>query len=213
MAVSVRRYQPVIEGLALLAVTLPLAVGLRISTLWFLTPLAVVTFTKRPYADYGLSWANPGSVRFHVAVVVVVFIPYVIGHWAFAHWWYGAAFHFRVPRLFLWSAFDQLLLIALPEEFFFRGYLQTQCDRVWGRPYRFAGAEWGLGLPLAAAAFASCHVLFGGPARLIVFFPGLLFGWLRARTTTIAVPTIYHAVSNLLMQLMLASLAMGVGGP
>ena len=49
----------------------------------------------------------------------------------------------------------------------------------------------------------------GGPARLIVFFPGVLYGWLRARTDTIVVPTLYHAASNVLMQIMLASLASG----
>jgi len=60
---------------------------------------------------------------------------------------------------------------------------------------------------VAAALFAACHVIYGGPVRLIVFFPGLLYGWLRARTGTILVPTFYHAGSNLLMQVMLASLS------
>jgi membrane protease YdiL (CAAX protease family) len=41
---------------------------------------------------------------------------------------------------------------------------------------------------------------------MIVFFPGLLYGWLRARTDTIIVPTLYHAASNILMKVMIASL-------
>ena len=41
---------------------------------------------------------------------------------------------------------------------------------------------------------------------VIVFFPGVLYGWLRARTGTIAIPTLYHAASNLLMEVMLESL-------
>ncbi len=203
---STRRYQPVIEGLVLLLVTYPLAIGLHLSTLWFLAPLAVVTITKRPYAEYGLSLERPGSIAFHLAVTAGVFVPYAIGHYVLAHWWFGASFHFRVPPDLLQSAVDQVLLIALPEEFFFRGYLQTQFDRSWGRPYRLLGAEWGIGLPVAAGLFAVCHVLFGGPLRLIVFFPGLVYGWLRAGTGTIVVPTMYHAVSNLLMQVMLVSL-------
>jgi len=205
--VSARRYQPALEGLALLAVTLPLAVGLHLSTLWFVIPLAVVTFTKRPYPEYGLGFDRPGNLRFHILVATLVFIPYAVGHYLLAHWWFGAHFQFQLPSELLRSIFDQVLLIALPEEFFFRGYLQTQFDQVWGRPYRLLGAEVGIGLPLAAALFAACHVLFGGPARLIVFFPGLLYGWLRARTGTIAVPTLYHAFSNLLMQTMLVSLS------
>ena len=200
------RYRPIIEAFVVLALTLPLALATHLPTLFFVIPLAVISFTRRSYADYGLSWRRPGSIGFHAAVIVAVFVPYVIGHYLFAHWWFGASFRLRVPPDFIESVFDQIVVVALPEEFFFRGYLQTQCDLVWGRPFRFLGARWGIGLPVAALVFAACHVLNGGPARLIVFFPGMLYGWLRARTATIAVPTLYHAASNLLMQVMLASL-------
>jgi hypothetical protein len=133
----------------------------------------------------------------------------VLGHYLFAHWWLGAGFHFRLPPEFVETALDQVVIVALPEEFFFRGYMQTECDRVWGKPYRLWGASWGIGLPVTALVFAACHMFNGGPARLIVFFPGVLYGWLRARTDTIVVPTLYHAASNVLMQIMLASLASG----
>jgi membrane protease YdiL (CAAX protease family) len=205
--VSGRRYAPIAEAMALLAVTFPLAVGLHLPTLWLLTPLAVITLTRRAYPMYGLSLQRPGSAAFHAAVISGVFVPYAIGHYALEHWWRGVPFHLRMPPYFLGSVVEQLLLIALPEEFFFRGYLQTQFDRVYGRPYRLLGAQWGVGLPAAALLFAVCHVTYGGAARLIVFFPGLLYGWLRARTDTILVPAVYHAASNLLMQIMLASLA------
>jgi membrane protease YdiL (CAAX protease family) len=205
--VSWHRYKPAAEAAALLLVTFPLAVGLHISTLWFVLPFILITLAKRPYADYGLTVENPGSWRFHLTAVIVVFVPYVIGHYLLAHWTAGMTFHFRVPARFANEVVDQVLLIALPEEFFFRGYFQTQLDRVYGRPYEFLGARWGAGLVVAAALFAACHVIYGGPVRLIVFFPGLLYGWLRARTGTILVPTFYHAGSNLLMQVMLASLS------
>jgi membrane protease YdiL (CAAX protease family) len=205
--VSVCRYQPAAEALALLLVTFPLAVGLHLPTLWLLIPIALITLTKRPYAMYGLSWERAGGIGFHAAVIAGVFIPYAFGHWLFARWCFGATFHLRVPESFWESILDQTLVIALPEEFFFRGYLQTQLDQVFGTPYRLLGAPIGAGMILAAAVFAVCHVLYGGPIRLIVFFPGLLYGWLRARTGTIAVPILYHAGSNLLMQIMLASLS------
>jgi membrane protease YdiL (CAAX protease family) len=205
--VSVRHYQPLVEALGLLAITFPLAVGLHLPTLWLLTPVAVIAFTRRSYATYGLSLEEPGSPWFHAVVIAGVFIPYVVGHYAWAHWSFGAAFHLHVPPMFLESIIDQILVIALGEEVFFRGYLQTQFDQVFGRPHRLLGADVGIGMVLAAAVFAVCHVLYGGPARLIVFFPGLLYGWLRARTKTILVPVLYHAGSNLLMQIMLASLS------
>lgn len=202
---SRRRYQPILEALALLAVTLPLAVGLHLPTLWLLTPLAVLSFTRRPYATYAISLRRPGGPSFHLAVVAAVFVPYVIGHYALARWVLGGTFRFRVPAQLATEALDQIVIIAVPEEMFFRGYLQTQFDLVWGRPYRVFGAECGAGLLAAAALFAACHVIHGGPARLIVFFPGVLYGWLRARTGTIVVPGLYHAASNVLMEVMLAS--------
>lgn len=202
---SLERYRPMVEALALLTGTFPLAVALHLPTLWFLVPFTFITLTGRAYAAYGLSLQRPGSLRFHAAVIAAVFLPYALGHYLLAHWWGGWHFRFRLPPGFLTSGIDQVLLIALPEEFFFRGYFQTEVDRVCGKRYEFLGAQWGAGLPIAAAVFAACHVAYGGPARLVVFFPGLLYGWLRARTDTILVPALYHATSNLLMQIMLAS--------
>ncbi|MFN8627463.1 MAG: CPBP family intramembrane glutamic endopeptidase [Candidatus Binatia bacterium] len=202
-----QRYRPIAEALALLVATFPLAVGLHLPTLWFLLPFGLVTLTKRSFATYGLSLRRPGAPAFHAAVLAAVFLPYALGHYLLAHWWSGMHFHFRLPPSFLQALIDQVLLIGLSEEFFFRGYLQTECDRSCGKPYTFLGARWGLGLPIAAALFAVCHLAHGGPARLLVFFPGLLYGWLRARTDTILVPALYHAFSNLLMQVMMASLS------
>jgi len=89
--------RPLGEALVLLAVTFPLAVGLRIPTLWFVVPLAWITFTDRSYASYGLTWEQPGSVTFHATVLLSVFPAYVLGHYGLVHWWLGATFHWRWP--------------------------------------------------------------------------------------------------------------------
>lgn len=201
-----RQYLPLLESLAALAITLPLALYFRLPTLWLLVPVLILTVTRRPYEEYGLTWNNPGSLRFHLTVCLAVFVPYLIGHYLFARLWLGAELALRLPAGIGWLIVDHALAIGLPEEVFFRGYLQTHGDRVWGTPWRFAGARFGWGLLVAAALFAVCHIGNGGPARLIVFFPGLFYGWLRARTGTIAVPAAYHAASNVLMATMLASL-------
>ena len=44
------------------------------------------------------------------------------------------------------------------------------------------------------------------PWRLATFFPGLLFGWLRARTGNVVAPAVAHALSNLLLVVLDASL-------
>ena len=78
---------------------------------------------------------------------------------------------------------------ALPEEYFFRGALQPSI--LPRRPYA--------GIALASVAFAVAHVLFDpahSPARLLVFFPSLVFGWLRLRTGSLAPGIFFHALCN-----------------
>lgn len=205
------RYWPVVEGLMLLVPTLILHELLQLPTLWFLVPLVVITVARRPYEDYGLTLRNPGSLRFHLVVAVAVFLPYALGHYFWEYLNEGKSFDLRWPPDLANEILVQTLIVALPEEFFFRGYLQTQLDKSFGRPHHLLGARLGWGLPIAAFLFALCHVPFGGPARMIVFFPGLLYGWLRARTDTILVPTLYHAASNVLMKVMVISLASSSG--
>ncbi len=90
-------------------------------------------------------------------------------------------------------------LVALPEEWFFRGYLQTRLDQWLGTPWRLMGASVGPGLIFASLAFALLHpILIPGPHRLLVFFPSLLFGWLRARGGNIGPAVVVHALANLL---------------
>lgn len=94
-------------------------------------------------------------------------------------------------------ALYQILYIGLSEELFFRGYLQQQLDAVFGRPYRLLGATFGPGLVLANLLFALGHVaLTLDLGRLDVFFPGLIFGWLAARTGAVFAPALFHGLCN-----------------
>ena len=96
----------------------------------------------------------------------------------------------------------QLLLVALPEEVFYRGYLQTRLDAVFPRRVRLLGVEVSPGSLLATSAlFALGHFLvIPAPARLAVFFPSLLFGWLKNASGGIATAVVYHAACNLLVE-------------
>ncbi len=91
-------------------------------------------------------------------------------------------------------------LVALPEEWFFRGYLQGRLDGELGTPRRLLGADVGWGLVLSALAFALLHpILLPGMHRLLVFFPALLFGWLRAKSGNVGAAILVHAGSNVLL--------------
>ncbi len=97
----------------------------------------------------------------------------------------------------------QMLVIALPEEAFYRGYLQSRLDDVWPPRWRVLGARIGPGLLVGAAIFACGHVVTVHlPARLAVFFPALVFGWLRARTGGIGASVCFHTLCNVYSQIL-----------
>ena len=77
------RSLPVLETFVLLVVTLPLAVVFHLPTLWFVIPFVVITARGRNYEDYGLTWRNPGTWRFHAVVILLVFGTYLAGHYLF----------------------------------------------------------------------------------------------------------------------------------
>jgi len=93
-----------------------------------------------------------------------------------------------------------LLVIALPEETFYRGFVQARLASLFRRRVRILGADLGWHVVIASALFALSHlVAIPAPFRLAVFFPGLLFGWLRERTGSLVAPIAMHCASNVLL--------------
>jgi hypothetical protein len=139
----------------------------------------------------------------------VVFPPFWLGYRLF--WNVHTPFVLRAPREPLNELVGQFFVIALPEEAFFRGYLQSALDATWKPRWRVLGAWLGPGLLVSSLIFAVGHVLTTpSPARLAVFFPALVFGWMRARTGGIGASVVFHALCNIFS----ATLARGYGlGP
>jgi membrane protease YdiL (CAAX protease family) len=107
---------------------------------------------------------------------------------------------FRLRSDFWMQLPFQFLVVALPEEFFYRGYLQTRLTHAWGEGrLRVLGVGVGKAFLVTQALFAVGHLAQLHVWRLGVFFPALLFGWLRERTGSIVPGVIVHAVSNLLL--------------
>lgn len=137
------------------------------------------------------------------AAAAVVTVPYAVG---FMAWGGHGTFEFTIPRVWGPMFFFELAVIAAAEEIFFRGYLQTRFDDGLGTPVRLLGASVGWGLVLASLVFAAAHFIGEwNPARWGPFFPGLLFGWLRARTGTVVGAAIFHAYCNALADVLHAS--------
>jgi len=116
-----------------------------------------------------------------------VLTPYGTRYVVVPHW----------PPHFPLHVLDQLFVVALPEEFFYRGYLQARLKLALGEGPRRLGIPMGRAFFLTQALFALGHLVEPHPWRLAVFFPALLFGWLRERGGTLVAPVVTHAAANL----------------
>jgi membrane protease YdiL (CAAX protease family) len=92
--------------------------------------------------------------------------------------------------------------VAFSEEFFYRGYMTLRLEERWPPAARILGAPMGRAAVLGAALFAVGHLLEPAPWRLAVFFPALVFAWLRARTGTVASAAACHFVFNVWLLLL-----------
>lgn len=118
----------------------------------------------------------------------------------------GPDIAFRLPDRFWLHVADQFLVVALPEEFFYRGYLQTRLTHAWGEgKRRLLGVNVGAAFWFTQVLFAVGHLGQLHFWRLAVFFPSILFGWMRARTGSIVPGIIVHAISNLVLMTLEAS--------
>jgi uncharacterized protein len=90
-----------------------------------------------------------------------------------------------------------LFFVAIPEELFYRGYLQTRLDEAFGTRWRIFGANVGPGLLITSVIFAAGHSIVQVQWwHFAIFIPSLMFGWMRARTGQIVAGAFFHAWSN-----------------
>ena len=122
----------------------------------------------------------------------------------------GACFRFdgfssaKVPQ---WSfsgaefVLAQFIVVALPEELFFRGFIHEFLERRFPPKWRVWGGGIGIALILSSILFALSHLVIGFDLRrLSVFFPALLFGWMRSATGSILAGTLAHGLSNIALR-------------
>lgn len=143
-----------------------------------------------------LTRATLSALGWGLGLALLIFPAFWLGYW----YWYRPSAPFvpaAAPSL-LNEVLGQLLGVAFPEEVFYRGYLQSALDRAWPPERRFLGARLGSGLFVSSALFAVGHFLTEPvPGRLAVFFPSLVFGFLRARCGGVGAAIVFHALCNL----------------
>lgn len=192
-----------------------------VATVGFLyLPLLAMNVRREEYRDYGLSTRTLASdVRQFVAVSLVVFPLFIGGYVAFVNLFselpawvrqltpysFAPRFAFRLPDRFLEWVIDQIFVVALPEEFFYRGFIQRRLRDAWPQGRLFFGARLGPAFWVTAVLFALGHLAIFEAYRLAVFFPALLFAWMRERSGSVVGAALFHAACNLLVQVLDAS--------
>jgi len=165
-------------------------------------------FESEPLSARRLLHAFAGALGWALAVACVVLPPFWLGWLVF--WKPSAPFLPARVGSVLDEVLGQWLVIALPEECFYRGYLQTELDRVWQPRVRVLGAPLGPSLVVTSALFAAGHLATElSVNRLAVFFPSLLFGWLRSRTRGVGASIALHAMCNLFAAYLARSYGLG----
>ena len=140
-----------------------------------------------------------------LGIAAIVFPLYALGFF----WWNVPVgdFSLSLPPNVASFALAQLIVVALPEEAFFRGYVQTSLSDLETKRLRMLGVSLAPGAwLLQAVLFAAIHFLVDPqPARLAVFFPALLFAWTRAWRGGIGAALALHAMSNLYSEILARS--------
>jgi membrane protease YdiL (CAAX protease family) len=193
-----------------------------VAVLFLYVPVMVAWRRKEDLDDYGFHAEPVGKGLATAGIAIAVIFPiFALGYFAFyeiacnssllAHLvprnmcsHYGGLAGLHAPAM-TWKLAEfcavQLVVVALPEELFFRGFLLTLLEKRFPPKRRILGGGVGLALVLSAIAFAVIHLpKDGDPRALATFFPGLLFGWMRSATGSILASTVTHAGSNVLIR-------------
>jgi uncharacterized protein len=194
-----------------------------VAVLLLYTPLYAAWRRGEELADYGFHVAPLGrGLAFGLGGPALIFPLFAAGYVLFhevacasdtlrvltppgtcVHWtgWRGLTPSAPAVGELIELAAIQLVVVALPEELFFRGFLLHLLERAWPPTRRFLGGGVGWALVVSAVLFALIHIPKHGDLRtLATFFPGLLFGWMRSATGSILAPVLAHAASNVFIR-------------
>lgn len=176
-----------------------------VSVLFLYTPILFL-FAKKMHPVYYGIWKK-GAIKSILRALFVsffIFPLYTIGFYLYNKYSNGLSMSIILikqlfqPR-FLLFVLNNLLMVAIPEEIFYRGYLQSELRTCDTRKITLLGVNIGYSFLLVNIMFAIGHIiLIPNITRLAVFFPGLVFSWLREKDDNIAGAIVFHWLSNIL---------------
>ncbi len=175
--------------------------------LFIYAPVALCTWRKVDSWSYRLSipafrdlagWDR--AIRAAGLGVLLLLVPFVGLYHLYQGLLFGRGPGAGLPEGLLVLVAHQIFFVALPEEFFYRGYFQTRLNEVFDRRWLVFGTPMGWGAVIACAFFAFGHSLVTVQWwHFATFFPGLVFAWYRERTGGVVAGAFFHAACNVLV--------------
>jgi membrane protease YdiL (CAAX protease family) len=156
---------------------------------------------KREFPGFGFNIRQMKDSLVVLGWTCVVLFPLM-----FCGLWVLKSYELKPPLLpvlsqgqdWVYWLFYQFMYIALPEEVFFRGYVQSNILRlttpVIGKLPRLH--QW-TSIAVSAACFTVAHIIIQGQIiSVLIFMPGLVLGWLFIRTRSLLAPILFHGLAN-----------------
>lgn len=143
------------------------------------------------------------------ATCLIVFSALLLGILILNHYKISLPLRPIIPKnsLLTWILY-QFMYVAIPEEIFFRGYLQSNVMTLFIQSEKKHELlfKW-ISIVICAAVFASAHfIILENVLSLITFFPGLIMGWLFFKTRSLLAPIIFHGLANIFYGIIAAGL-------
>lgn len=170
-------------------------------------PTAVFVIKRVDLSDYGISFRNGfRSIRTMLLFMVWILPLFIVVLIFFQFIFLAKPIRFAVPEHFLIKCIHLLFFVSLPEEYFFRGYLQSALNRIFKRSFTAFKARIGPGLFITAFLFVFAHTGISGVwDGFFGIFPALIFGWLRDKTENVLASIIFHWICDVIYVVLLAS--------
>jgi len=138
------------------------------------------------------------ALKLNAVVIGIVLVPWVACYHLYQTTLFGYELQWTWPDDPLMLVGYHLFFVAIPEELFYRGYIQTRLDEVYRPKWNILGAKLGWGWIITCVIFAVGHSVVDFQWwHFAIFFPSLVFGWMRARTGGIIAGALFHAWSNI----------------
>ncbi len=163
---------------------------------WLYLPLVPLLLRRLPLSSYGYSvglWRQTSGMSLLIGLGILVAFAALVSGWRLLAGIWPILY---LNTLSVETILLQLILVVIPEELFFRGYVHERLQR-WATQQGLP--LYAVAILLGATLFTLAHVIvLPGWWRVAMFFPGCIMGGLRVHSSGLLAPTLFHWLANLL---------------